>query len=364
MLRHYISGVPLPTGILREFASASNSVEDTSLPLRKLNSLMPVEPVVRRLCQSIVNAPTSIDWRHRTEAIFDKYASFKLRRLHPDVVVCYENAALSTFRQAKRMGITTILDAASVHHFMQDKFFIPIESQKAHIRITERKDKEILLADHIITTSEQARDSYIFAGIRSCDVSVCQLGVDLDLFHRHEEKQEHNEVRFVYVGNDSPLKGLGILHSACEELSKQSFPFSMNLIGPSPSPRFPCFRFHGRKKHSELASLLPEFDVLVLPSKFESFGQVVVEAMACGLPVIVSDQVGAKELVDPTRTGLIFESGSTPQLIDAMKWFGAHRRQIPEMGILARLAVEQLSWSTYRKQVVAQISMVHQAIQG
>ena len=67
----------------------------------------------------------------------------------------------------------------------------------------------------------------------------------------------------------------------------------------------------GRVAQGELASLLGNADCLVLPSRFDSFGMVVPEAMACGLPVIVTDMVGAKQLVEEGRQLTVHRSGGS-----------------------------------------------------
>ena len=58
-----------------------------------------------------------------------------------------------------------MLDAASVHHSWQDRFYAPTESQCAHQRIVRRKDAEIELADLVLTVSELARQTYVEAGV-------------------------------------------------------------------------------------------------------------------------------------------------------------------------------------------------------
>lgn len=65
-------------------------------------------------------------------------------------------------------------------------------------------------------------------------------------------------------------------------------------------------------------------DVLVLPSYNEAIGMVVPEAMACGIPTITSDTVGANVYVIPGKTGLIFETGNTEELAEALAYYIDH----------------------------------------
>ncbi|MSU58686.1 MAG: glycosyltransferase family 1 protein [Pedosphaera sp.] len=78
-------------------------------------------------------------------------------------------------------------------------------------------------------------------------------------------------------------------------------------------------RFEGFKNQSELPRYYAAADVLVLPSESETWGLVVNEAMACGLPAIVSDAVGcAPDLIEPGRTGFTFPVGDVERLADCL----------------------------------------------
>ena len=114
----------------------------------------------------------------------------------------------------------------------------------------------------------------------------------------------------------------------------------------------------GRLPHCELALELGRHDVLVLPSRFDSFGMVVAEAMACGLPAIVSDNVGAQELVTPFDTGLIVPTGDAAALSAAMRWFADHKERLPAMSAAARRTAERFDWRHYRRNVVKILNSV------
>ena len=81
--------------------------------------------------------------------------------------------------------------------------------------------------------------------------------------------------------------------------------------------------------HDRLAAEMPRPDVLVVPSFFDSFGMVVAEAMACGLPVVVTQNVGAKEMISPGVNGLIVPAGDAGALADAMRLVHQESRAAP-----------------------------------
>jgi len=77
--------------------------------------------------------------------------------------------------------------------------------------------------------------------------------------------------------------------------------------------------------------------------------------MACGLPVIVSDMVGAKELVADGRNGFIVPAENISALVTRMRWMIHNRKFSREMSLEARAAAEQASWACYRRRFVATV---------
>lgn len=297
---------------------------------------------------------------HRADAIFDWYAGRMLSAERPDVVVAYENSALRTFQRAKRLGVKTVLDAASVHHHWQDRFFEPAQWKIGHRLTNARKDAEIALADHILTVSEFARESYLDAGVPPERIHAIAVGVETSQFKPASDKRplesgREGDFRFVYVGNAGRLKGLNVLCDAVRRLRQNGQRLALTLIGVSDAAAIDSIDGINRIgwiSHDHLARELPQHDVLVLPSYFDSFGMVVAEAMACGLPVIVTENVGAKEMVTQQVNGQIVAAGDAEALASAMRWFLDNRGKLPEMSRAARLAAERYDWSHYRRRVV------------
>jgi glycosyltransferase involved in cell wall biosynthesis len=296
---------------------------------------------------------------HRADALFDAWVCRLLASERPQVVVAYENSALHTFRRAKRLGIKTVLDAASVHHSCEHPG--SREQFDAARRWTNaRKDAEIALADQILTVSRFARESYLSAGVPAERVHAIPVGVDVRRFRaaddvRDERAETDRNFRFVYVGNATPRKGLHVLCGAMRLLRDAGERCTATLIGSTGSLVDDAengIRRVSWMSHDQLTRELARHDVLVLPSYFDSFGMVVAEAMACGLPVIVTENVGAKEMVTPEVNGQVVPVGEAEALAGAMRWFLANRDRLPEMSQAARLAAERYDWSHYRRRVV------------
>ncbi len=106
-------------------------------------------------------------------------------------------------------------------------------------------------------------------------------------------------------------------------------------------------RFTGRVRHAELPALLSQCDLFVQPSiGEEAFGISVVEAMACGLPVLASDNGGLPEIVVEGETGRLLPPGSVAAWRDAIAWAAADRARLAALGEKARArARAEFTWA-------------------
>jgi glycosyltransferase involved in cell wall biosynthesis len=295
---------------------------------------------------------------HRMARYSDRRIARKLKVIRPDAVVAYENCALETFEAAKRLGIVRILDVPSVHHRMQARVGLSRMRAKFQQEVDVRKDREIALADLILVCSSLARDSFTEAGIASSRVAILPLGVNLQQFYPLPIANNSPRLaiaKFLFVGHVNAQKGADLLLDACRQLSETRIRFEMVVVGShSNSERYLRAQLRqygkvlGRIPNDELYDIYHNASCLVLPSRFDSFGQVVAEAMACGLPVIVSDNVGAKDLVDNGKNGWVIPSGDPHALYQNMAEAAQHPERLFVMGKAARKTAEQNGWSVYR----------------
>jgi glycosyltransferase involved in cell wall biosynthesis len=105
----------------------------------------------------------------------------------------------------------------------------------------------------------------------------------------------------------------------------------------------PCY-FTGYLKGETLATMYASSDLFVFPSTTDTFGNVVLEAQASGLPVIVSDIGGPCENILKNRTGFIYRSDDPESLFDAIVTLVRNPRLRKEMGRAARRYVEERSF--------------------
>jgi glycosyltransferase involved in cell wall biosynthesis len=100
-----------------------------------------------------------------------------------------------------------------------------------------------------------------------------------------------------------------------------------------------------------LAAELRRADVLVLPSRTDSSGMVVAEALASGTPALVSEMVGSKELVSEGSTGWIVPVGDAAALAERMAWCAGHPEAVRATSGDCRRAAEAATWPAYHRRL-------------
>lgn len=394
MLAGYWSGVPavaaqarrVPAVLRRRFARYA----PVELPHERVR-WFPLAPALRRLSDATLPHAAAAPLDLAACRLFDRWAAAGLRRLAelpggpPDAVIACEISALATFREARRLGLVTILDAPSLHHAAQDCLHGTTDPPRLHRRIVEVKEREIALADHVLTVSGLARETYLEAGAAAERVHAVPLGADLDLFTPEADGWEGQGGRFLFlfVGATIRRKGFDLLLTAFERVRRTVPAARLRIIGP----RGDAWRLlagagadrggggddlNGGEageavsvspplRQDELAAELRRADCLVLPSRNDSYGMVVAEALACGVPVLVSEMVGAKELVHEGRNGWIVAAGDPAALAERMAWCAAHPAVVRGLREECRRSAAAATWPAYHARLAALVGGIVQA---
>ncbi|HET9212118.1 MAG TPA: glycosyltransferase family 4 protein [Thermoanaerobaculia bacterium] len=289
--------------------------------------------------------------------LFDLWAARGLRKSGADAVIACEISALSTFREARRRGIAALLDAPSIHHAAQDRLHGTTDSPRLHRRIVAVKDEEIALAGHILTVSELARETYLAAGVPPEKVHAVPLGADLKLFSPDGERRAGDLV-FLFSGATIHRKGFDLLLEAFDRVRAANPAVRLRLIGPRGDAAHRLDRrgtegidVLGPMPQPALAAEIRRADVLVLPSRNDSYGMVVAEALASGTPVLISEMVGAKDLVSEGKTGWIVPVGDAAALAERMAWCAGHPEAVRDLGGNCRRAAESATWPAYHRRL-------------
>ncbi len=177
-----------------------------------------------------------------------------------------------------------------------------------------------------------------------------------------------NKQTILFVGRIDPIKGINFLIEAIANLSgiHQSFEnkFRMLIIGGDVASRGfwqnsevikikqliaaknleCCIKFIGSKSHSQLPYYYSASDVVVMPSLYESFGLVVLEAMACGSCVVASRVGGLKYLIEENINGRFFEMGDIKSLSGVLWDLLNDKNQRELLGKHAYISSQDYCW--------------------
>ena len=287
--------------------------------------------------------------------LFDRWAAWRLARTGATAVIACEISALEIFRRAKVRGMVTLLDAPSIHHAAQDRLHGTTDSPRLHRRIVAVKDEEIALADHVLTVSELARRTYLEAGVPPEKVHAVPLGADLELF-APDGMEKSGPLTFLFAGATIRRKGFDLLVEAFEKVRLEVPEVRLRIVGSRGDLGHlldPELDFLGPRTQPELAAELRRADVLVLPSRNDSYAMAVAEALASGTPVIVSEMVGAKDLVTEGKTGWIVPVEDAAALAERMAWCARHPEEVRGLGPECRRAAEGATWPAYHQRLAA-----------
>jgi len=211
--------------------------------------------------------------------------------------------------------------------------------------------------DLIYVNSEGYRRAWIERGIAANKLRILPRGLDTALFQPSRREAEFWTKRGVargakvllYVGRVSKEKDLDVIAQAWPKLRREGL--ALAFVGEGPyraelQKLVPEAVFTGVLAGRELATAYASADVFVFPSTTDTFGNVILEALASGLACIVSDQGGPKDLVEPGKTGFITRALDVEDFAKGVEQ--ALATLVP--CVAARAAVETRDWSEAGRQ--------------
>jgi glycosyltransferase involved in cell wall biosynthesis len=189
-------------------------------------------------------------------------------------------------------------------------------------------------------------------------VHVIPNGVDTTIFQPPQNKAHATAFRILFVGRFHAQKNLVFFLTALSNVKQRTTrPLVITMVGDGPMK--PLLVTHaeelGLSKHivwlgwcerEKLKKVYQEVDCCVNPSLSEGMPNVVLEAMASGLPVIASDVVGNNELVIPGETGFLFELGNPQKLEDSLLMLIDNPETAERLGKGGRVFASRYSWQS------------------
>ncbi len=289
-----------------------------------------------------------------------------LKDFQPDVVHFVHPSifGLATYVLVKRMGLPTLVSYHIDYGRLGRHFrWGPFHAGFIELPIAILTRLIMNSADYGLAPSKAAQQRLREIGV-TAEIGLWRRGVDAERFHpsfasdemRWRLSEGHlNDKLLIYVGRLSAEKQIDHLKAALDQVPGTR----LALIGQGPARQSLEKRFAGTHTvfigHLEgeaLSQAYASADVCVFPSAIESFGLVVIEALAAGLPVVAARVGGVSDIIREGENGYTFETGDISGLVAGVRKTVADEAQRKRMSVAARAFAETQSWPAMMDEVI------------
>ncbi|MCA1469237.1 glycosyltransferase family 4 protein [Bradyrhizobium sp. IC3195] len=285
-----------------------------------------------------------------TEKLFRPTDLAIANRLPPcDVFIGLSSLTVLAAREAKRrFGATVILERGSRHVLSQNSLVVAGGGAPLSDAWIQRELDGYAVADYISVLSGHALESFVEHGFSRERLFLNPLGVDLSVFR--PQPRPSAPLKLLFTGAWSIRKGVDLLQTAMARRNNWTLTH-VGAITDAPASNLPNIHHIGVRTHQQLALLMKDHHLLVLPSREDGFGMVLLEALAAGLPIVASQLTGAPDiraqLHDP-RYVEICTAGDAASLLAALDNMVSRLDILPpDRAILTEADQQHFSWSSY-----------------
>jgi glycosyltransferase involved in cell wall biosynthesis len=196
------------------------------------------------------------------------------------------------------------------------------------------------------------------------DIDIWSRGVDRDIFNPGRRDMEWR--RGLGISDDIPVigflgrlvmeKGLDVFSDTIDQLKRRNVPHQVLVIGDGPArawfeSRIPDAKFAGFQVGADLGRAVASMDMFFNPSVTEAFGNVTLESMACGLPVVAAKATGSQSLVEDKVSGRLITPGAINQFADALQAYCVNTDLRAEHGSIGERRSLDYSWDAINQTV-------------
>jgi glycosyltransferase involved in cell wall biosynthesis len=212
----------------------------------------------------------------------------------------------------------------------------------------------------------------------SYDVGIWTRGIDREIFN--PERRDLGWRRSLGIADDVPVigfigrlvmeKGLDVFSDTIDRLTERHVSHKVLVVGEGPARewfqnRLPQAAFTGFQMGPELGRAVASMDMLFNPSVTETFGNVTLEAMACGLPTVAARATGSESLVTEGVTGRLIRPGAIGDFADALQHYCEDRPARAAAGQAAQARAERNGWDQVNQALVdTYLRVIRQRAQG
>lgn len=208
----------------------------------------------------------------------------------------------------------------------------------------------------------------------SYDVGIWSRGIDRTIFRPDRRSLEwrqslgidDDDVVIGFVGRLVMEKGLDVFADTIDQLQRKQVRHKVLVVGQGPArewfeKRLPKAVFAGFQAGEDLGRAVASMDMLFNPSVTETFGNVTLEAMAAGLPVVAARATGSESLIDDGVTGRLIQPGRTQAFADALRQFCEDGELRQKIGLAGLQSSARYGWDQVNQELVdAYIRIIRQ----
>jgi len=225
----------------------------------------------------------------------------------------------------------------------------------------ERLTHETKMPHTSLAASSFTKRSLLMHGAQANSVRVVPYGIDLEKFHPDLtlKRDTSRPLRLLFVGRINQRKGIKYLLQAISLLPHA--PIELTVCGRV-LDGLELFKQEPRRvivrpsvSSEELVKAYQDADLFVLPSIAEGFGQVLLEALACGLPVLSTTNTAAPDLIRNGVEGFIVDPRNAEQIAERIAWSLTHRAELLAMRLAARSCAETFTWARFHEGIVRSV---------
>ena len=277
----------------------------------------------------------------------------------------YEDSCLQTFQAAKKQGLRCIYELP-IAYWETSQSILKEESLRYPAweptllgnrdsgEKNNRKKEELSLADLILCPSTFVKHSLPKSILQKTPIAITPYGGPT-IAPRKTVPPAH-KLRCLFVGSLTQRKGLADVFEAFKLLKRPDL--ELIALGQPILPlsfyyqQYPALQWERPRANADILEFMKTCHLLILPSLVEGRAIVQLEALACGLPIIITGHTGGEDLVDSFKTGLLVPIRSPHKIAEALSWFADNKGLLPQLQELCIQKAQTHSWDHFKQRLI------------
>lgn len=297
---------------------------------------------------------------------FGFWAAYKLP-MDSDIYVLWSGVSLWSIKRIRKQNpkAKIIIERGSSHIEKQDELLKLIYGKRIisnHVLNIELK--EYALADYISVPSIFAKNSFLEKRFKNEKILLNNYGVDLSDFYIINDKKlktENDKLIVGYAGTLSAQKNIKGIIESVKDLVDSGLNIKLHLVGTIDRSTFdeklldyPFINYFHKIPQKELVYFYNAIDVFIQNSVQEGLSMVILQAMACGKPIIATENSGAVDFIENGKEGFVIPIMNNSILKEKIKYFYKNKSEIAAFGKRSALKVNHgFTWSDYGNRAIA-----------